>query len=101
MATATRTVRLPMSVLLSPEQVAEFCGYSRKAIYRAIERGELRATKRCSRWRIWAEDLELWLEGGVPERDNGRGRRQAPALAPTPARRGSFRALLASEEEQP
>jgi excisionase family DNA binding protein len=89
-----------MTVLLSPEQVAEFCGYSRKAIYRAIERGELRATKRCSRWRIWAEDLELWLEGGVPERDIGRGRRQAQALAPTPARRGSFRALLVSDEEQ-
>jgi ketosteroid isomerase-like protein len=48
--TARPTVRLPMSVLLSPEPVAEFCGYSRKAIVRAIERGELRATERCSRW---------------------------------------------------
>ena len=89
-----------MSVLMSPEQVAEFCGYSRKAIYRAIERGELRATKRCSRWRIWAEDLELWLEGGVPVQENGGARRQVSAATPTPTRRGSFRALLASEEEQ-
>jgi excisionase family DNA binding protein len=90
-----------MSVLMSPEQVAEFCGYSRKAIYRAIERGELRATKRCSRWRIWAEDLELWLEGGVPVHENGGARRQVSAPTPTPRRRGSFRALLATEEEQP
>lgn len=96
---ATR-LRGPMSGLLSPNEVADFCGYSRKAIYRAIERGELRATKRCSRWRIWAEDLELWLEGGVPAHENGGRRRQTPAPAPTPARRGSFRALLASEEDR-
>ena len=74
--------------LLSVEQVAEFCGLSRKAIYRAIERGELRATKRCSRWRVWREDLDSWLDDGVRPA-SGRGgvdarsaaRRQLRAVA--------------------
>ena len=35
--------------LLSPEEVAAQCGLSRKAIYRAIERGELRAARSCAR----------------------------------------------------
>jgi excisionase family DNA binding protein len=85
--------------LLSPDEVASLCGYSRKAIYGAIERGELRATKRCSRWRISADDLRAWLEEGVPapaSRDATHGRRTLP---PAPLPRGSFRALVASEEE--
>ena len=47
--------------LLSPEQVARRCGLSRKAVYRAIERGELPASKLCSRLRIRAEDVEEWI----------------------------------------
>jgi excisionase family DNA binding protein len=96
-----REPRNLMSALLSPEEVADFCGYSRKAIYRAIERGELRATKRCSRWRIWADDLQRWLETGVPARPERPRPHGARGPSPTPSRRGSFRALLASEEEQP
>ena len=48
-------------VLLSPEQVATTCGLSRRAVYRAIERGELPATKLCSRLRIVLDDFESWL----------------------------------------
>lgn len=33
-----------------------------KAVYRAIERGELRAAKLCSRLRIRPEDLDAWIE---------------------------------------
>jgi excisionase family DNA binding protein len=40
--------------LLSPEPVARRCGLSRRAVYRAIERGELRASRLCSRIRIRA-----------------------------------------------
>jgi excisionase family DNA binding protein len=47
--------------LLSPEQVAEACGLSRRAVYRAIERGELPATRLCSRLRIMLDDFESWL----------------------------------------
>lgn len=86
--------------LLTADEVASVCGYSRKAIYRAIERGELRATKRCSRWRIAAEDVERWLEEGVHVVDNGSGPTRARALPPVTLLRGSFGALLASEEER-
>ena len=47
--------------LLSPEDVAALCGLSRKAVYRAIERGELQASRLCSRLRIRPEDVESWL----------------------------------------
>jgi excisionase family DNA binding protein len=84
--------------LLSPDEVASLCGYSRKAIYGAIERGELRATKRCSRWRISVDDLRSRLEEGVPASREAAPRRTA--LPPAPLPRGSFRALVASEEEE-
>jgi excisionase family DNA binding protein len=85
--------------LLSPDEVASLCGYSRKAIYGAIERGELRATKRCSRWRISADDLRAWLEG-VPAPASREAIPRRNTLPPAPLPRGSFRALVASEEEQ-
>jgi excisionase family DNA binding protein len=86
--------------LLSPDEVASLCGYSRKAIYGAIERGELRATKRCSRWRISVDDLRSWLEAGVPAPVSRQAAHRRKALPPAPLPRGSFRALVASEEEQ-
>lgn len=35
--------------LLSPAQVAQICGLSRRAIYDAIRRGELKAFRPCAR----------------------------------------------------
>jgi excisionase family DNA binding protein len=90
----------PIEALLSPDEVARLCGYSRKAIYGAIERGELRATKRCSRWRIAADDLRAWLEDGVPAPASGDPTPLRRTRPPAPLPRGSFRALVASEEEQ-
>jgi excisionase family DNA binding protein len=86
--------------LLSPDEVARLCGYSRKAIYGAIERGELRATKRCSRWRIAVDDLRAWLEEGVPAPASREATPRRRTLPPAPLPRGSFRALVAREEEQ-
>ena len=48
--------------LLSPEQVATACGLSRRAVYRAIERGELRASRLCSRIRIRPADVDVWVD---------------------------------------
>ena len=47
----------------SPAEVAAACGLSRKAIYRAIEIGELRAAKVCSgrRLLITVEELRGWI----------------------------------------
>lgn len=58
---------------LAPDDVAAHCGLSRKAVYRAIERGELRAFRLCSRLRIRPEDLNAWLDAhvvGQPARVN-------------------------------
>jgi excisionase family DNA binding protein len=60
--------------LLAPDDVAHHCGLSRKAVYRAIERGELRAFRLCSRLRIRPEDVTAWLESNVVSR-------QSPELA--------------------
>jgi len=49
--------------LLSPEDVARVCGLSRRAVYRAIARGELRAARLCHRLRIHPAELEGWIAG--------------------------------------
>lgn len=52
--------------LLSPH-VARLCGLSRKAVYRAIERGELQAFRLCSRMRIDPSAVDAWLEANIVE----------------------------------
>ncbi|MGH3040984.1 MAG: helix-turn-helix domain-containing protein [Gaiellaceae bacterium] len=47
--------------LLSSEEVARACGLSRRAVYRAIARGELPAARLCHRLRVRPADLELWI----------------------------------------
>jgi excisionase family DNA binding protein len=79
------------SRMLSPEDVARVCGLSRRAVYRAISRGELRATRLCSRLRVDPNELERWKSAHtlVP-----------PAPRPTPVRPtptaafGSLRTML-------
>jgi excisionase family DNA binding protein len=51
--------------LLTADDVARRCGLSRKAVYRAIERGELKAFRLCSRLRIDPGALDAWLEANV------------------------------------
>lgn len=46
----------------TPEQVARHTGLSRKAIYRAIARGQLAAYRLCGRLRIRPEDEQAWIE---------------------------------------
>ena len=82
----------------TPEQVAQRTGLSRKAIYRAIERGELTAYRLCGRLRIHLDDEQQWIEhnrvkpavSDVPDLD----RRPRPA-APT----HSLRHLLEANEK--
>jgi excisionase family DNA binding protein len=52
----------PRDGLLAPDEVARLCGLSRKAVYRAIERGELPASRLCSRLRVRGGDIEAWIE---------------------------------------
>ena len=78
--------------LLSPEDVARACGLSRRAVYRAIARGELRAARLCHRLRVHPAELERWIaeetsgtNQSVPTRTSRRG---------GVGRRGSLRVLL-------
>ncbi len=48
--------------MLSPAQVAELTGLSRAAIYRAVEEGELRASKLRGRIRVDEAELASWKE---------------------------------------
>jgi excisionase family DNA binding protein len=52
-----------MDPLLRPSQVAEACQLSTRTVVRAIERGELRASKLAMRggWRILPLDVDAWL----------------------------------------
>jgi excisionase family DNA binding protein len=82
--------------LLSPEEVASACGLSRRAIYRAIGRGELRAARLCHRLRVSPADLERWMDeqSASPEPPRSkRSRRSARDTGP-----GSLRALLDAAE---
>src|SRR3954469_21070627 len=47
---------------LRPEEAAALAGLSKRAIYRAIERGELRAARPCSRLRIPQAAFDDWVE---------------------------------------
>ena len=47
---------------LSPQEVAQITGLHVAVVRRAVERGELRAHKLCSRLRIRREDFDDWLE---------------------------------------
>src|SRR4051812_45654798 len=61
--------RTPAEERLTPEDVAGRCRLGRKAVSRAIERGELRATKICSRLRVLPQDVDAWIEQGRIERE--------------------------------
>jgi len=83
--------------LLSPEEVARACGLSRRAVYRAIARGELQAARLCNRLRVQPTELERWIgeqtvapEASTPTR---------PRMSAETARPGSLRALLGGTEE--
>jgi excisionase family DNA binding protein len=87
------------SVFRTPEQVAKRTGLSRKAIYRAIERGELPAYRLCGRLRIHPDDEQTWLEHNRvtstrPATPAPPGARPAPATH-------SLRRLLNTHENGP
>jgi len=84
--------------LLSPTDVAAMCGLSRRAVYDAIKRGELRAFKLCSRLRISTADVDAWLAASLVPITS------LPAMPPPRARSiesgpaGSFRARLRHDQ---
>jgi excisionase family DNA binding protein len=77
--------------LLSPEDVACACGLSRRAVYRAIARGELRAARLCHRLRVQPAELERWIAEETRGADPPTPRRSRHRTAEV---RGSLRVLL-------
>ena len=86
---------LPNAPLLRVSEAAELAGLSTRAIYRAIERGELRAARLCSRLRIPRAAFDEWIEQSAV-RPAERPVEYQPVPPPVP---GSFRALLAQRDE--
>ena len=75
---------------LSVSEAARAAGFSDRAVYRAIERGELSASLVCSRLRIHPDDFLTWVEG---ERAAVRYRPPRPVVRSVPAT-GGLRSLL-------
>ncbi len=84
----------PEPMFLRPTEAAALAGLSTRAIYRAVQRGDLRAARLCSRLRIPRDGFEEWIEQSAvrPERAVVEARAAPPS-------RGSFRRLLARDGE--
>ena len=81
--------------LLSPADVAHAYKLSRKTIYRAIERGELRASRIGNRLRIRPEDCQTWLDSNTVSSEAHRG---VPIGSTTSRPRRRIRDLLETEQ---
>ena len=80
-------------MFLRPAEAAALAGLSTRAIYRAIQRGELRAARLCSRLRIPREDFDDWVARAAV-----RVERPVVEVRTVPAVHGSFRRLLSDDE---
>jgi len=80
---------------LSPDEIAQRVGLSRRAVYDAIRRGELRAMRLCGRLRIRGEDFDAWLATSAtrPRPLPPHATSHHPPRPATPA--GSFKDLMA------
>jgi excisionase family DNA binding protein len=81
------------ALFLRPAEAAKLAGMSTRAIYRAIQRGQLRATRLCSRLRIPRDAFDEWVARGAV-----RVERPIGEVRSVPAERGSFRRLLSERE---
>jgi excisionase family DNA binding protein len=74
-------------MFLRPAEAAALACLSARAIYRAIDRGELRTVRLCSRLRIPREEFEAWIASSTVRVDRR-------VVAVPPRVRGSFRRLF-------
>ena len=74
---------MPVEPMLSPAEVARLAGLSRSAVYRAIERGDLVASRLCGRLRIDRSEFETW-KARERVRPNGMARATIEPLTPMP-----------------
>ena len=55
-----------MQELYTPEELAEKLKVSKRAVYKWLQKGELKAFKAGKMWRITREDLEAFLGRSIP-----------------------------------
>ena len=79
-------------MFLRPREAAALAGLSTRAIYRAIDRGELRAVRLCSRLRIPRDAFDAWVDSSTVRVEHRVVAVPPPALPPPV--RGSFRRLF-------
>jgi excisionase family DNA binding protein len=77
-------------LFLRPSEAAALAGLSTRAIYRAIQRGELQAVRLCSRLRISRVAFGEWIRRSTVQPPE----REPEPLPITPPPAGSFRPLL-------
>lgn len=87
-----------LEALLSPEEVARACGLSRRAVYRAIARGELPAARLCNRLRVQPAELERWISERMVPAPGTPARIATRPVAPP--ERGSLRAMLDEVDQE-
>lgn len=92
----SRVLKISDSQLLTPADVGLQCGLSLKTVYRAIERGDLHASKICSRLRMRQSDVDAWVDRG--RRFTAPVETAHPLRATHPAPNG-LRAMLAPIRE--
>ena len=80
-------------MFLRPTEAATLAGLSTRAIYRAIQRGELRAIRLCSRLRIPRDEFDGWIARAAV-----RVEPRSVEVPTLPAAHGSFRRLLAGDD---
>lgn len=81
------------ALFLRPAEAAKRAGLSTRAVYCAIQRGELRAARLCSRLRIPRDAFDEWVARGAV-----RAERPIVEVRIPPDERGSFRRLLSEHE---
>jgi excisionase family DNA binding protein len=79
-------------IFLRPREAAALAGLSTRAIYGAINRGELRAVRLCSRLRVPREAFDAWVASCAVRVE--RPDVVVPPPAPPPPVRDSFRRLF-------
>jgi excisionase family DNA binding protein len=82
----------------SPKEIAGLCGLSPRAIYRAISRGELPASRLCGRLRCRTVDVEKWIERNLVE-PVPTLKQLPPDGRAAPEGRGSLRQMLRATTE--
>jgi excisionase family DNA binding protein len=82
---------------VSVAEAARASGFSKQAVYRAIDRGELDASLVCSRLRIHPDDFLAWMEGERAAPSNTARNRSRPGVCKVPVTNG-LRSLIGERE---